>query len=142
MVDDITDEVEVSEDTAEISSAPEVVLGDAETEVTNEGDTVIDAPDVNVTVVSADTDSDSGGENVDVLLEHERRITALEIGMQALAVNAVEDDVEDEIQDEEIDDLGDDVEEIEDDVESAQTAEPSSAQAHPLFRSWGSWRGR
>jgi hypothetical protein len=146
--------------------APDVVIADelveAPDEVTNEGDTVV------VVVETAEPDSDNNAVEavaVETNLDHESRITALEMRMNEVESQAAIAAIDAEIAldatenlaeaDEAIIEAADDaiVETVEnaeieeggigeDDEITTDAIEPVSARVHPMFRSWSEWRNR
>lgn len=147
----VTASPDVIEETPEESvdiDAPDVVLGDSETEVTEEGDTVVDAGDTVVVVdaPAAPAQSDAVIEQVidDAvsLATLTERVNELDSRLFALetreAVEAEEDaEILDAIEDEEESEDSDDDGEF---IESGP--EPKSAKAHPLFRPFSEWRNK
>lgn len=143
---------ETPEESMEIDAAPDVVLGDADTEV-NEGDEVsVDAGDTVVTVVTPDAPETPSDALIENAIDVESRLTRLETRMDALelaqVMEAVEEAAEESEEAEEdaeiLDALEEEPEESDDSDEGffESGPEPKSAKAHPLFRPFSEWRNK
>jgi hypothetical protein len=153
--DDSEGFAETPEESAEVD-APAVVLGDAETEVTEEGDTNVDAGDTVVVVDAAPAAEPQSDAVLEQVIDDavslailSQRMDTFDSRLFALEAAEVVEAAEEAAEDAEVLDAleeepeSDESEESDDDEGFFESApEPKSAKAHPLFRPFSEWRNK